>query len=75
VDLGRREAAARRTVEELIATKQPGKYDEAVKLLCDLRELALRRGDAEIESRLHRVFLEHVRKPTFVERLRKAGLA
>jgi hypothetical protein len=34
-DLAKRETKAWREVDALIATKQPGKYDEAVKLLCD----------------------------------------
>jgi hypothetical protein len=76
VDLGQREAAAWRKVDELIATKQPARYDEAVTLLCDLRELALRKGSTdEVEGHLRRLCGEHFRKPTFMERLRKAGLA
>jgi hypothetical protein len=73
--LARRGAKVWLEVEELIATKQPGKYDEAVKLLCDLRDLGLRRGRKdEVEARLLRLREEHARKPSFVERLKKAGL-
>lgn len=62
-------------VGALIATKQPGRYDEAVRLLCDLRDLALRDGRrSEIEARLGRLCEEHARKPSFLERLRRAGL-
>jgi len=75
-DLGQREAKAWLRVDELIATKQPARYDEAVTLLCDLRELALRKGSMEVvEEHLRRLCGEHFRKPTFMERLRKAGLA
>jgi hypothetical protein len=75
-DLGQREATAWRRVDELIATKQPAKYDEAGTLLCDLRELALRKGSTEeVEARLRQLCGEHARKPTFMERLRKVGLA
>jgi len=74
-DLARRETAAWHKVDFLIATKQPGKYDEAVKLLHDLRDLALREGRAgEVEARLLGLRQEHARKPSFIERLKKAGL-
>lgn len=63
-------------MDALIATKQPGRYDEAVKLLGDLRDLALRSGrGSEAEACLLRLCEEHARKPSFIERLRKAGLA
>ncbi|HBL28483.1 MAG TPA: hypothetical protein DD490_16745 [Acidobacteria bacterium] len=75
-NLAKREARAWEEVDGLIATKQPGRYDEAVKLLCDLRDLALRRGrGSEAEARLLRLREEQARKPSFIERLRKAGLA
>ena len=45
--LARRETEAWGEVEALIATKQPGKYDAAVALLRDLRELAVRSGRRE----------------------------
>jgi len=74
-NLAKREAKAWEQVDALIATKQPGRYDEAVKLLCDLRDLALRSGrGSEAEARLLRLCEEHARKPSFMERLRKAGL-
>jgi hypothetical protein len=74
-NLAKREAKAWEQVDTLIATKQPGRYDEAVKLLCDLRDLARRGGrGSEVEARLLRLCKEHVRKPSFMERLRKAGL-
>jgi hypothetical protein len=74
-DLARNEPQAWSKVDGLIATKQPVRYDEAVKLLCDLRELALarKRGD-QMEARLRRLCEEHARKPSFLERLRRAGL-
>ena len=74
-DLARRETAAWHKVDFLITTKQPGKYDEAVKLLHDLRDLALREGrSGEVEARLLRLREEHARKPSFIERLKRAGL-
>jgi hypothetical protein len=73
--LAKREPEAWREVEMLIATKQPARYDEAVKRLCDLRDLGLRDGRvSEIETRLLQLAEEHSRKPSFIERLKKAGL-
>ena len=74
-NLAQREPKVWEQVDALIATKQPGRYDEAVKLLCDLRDLARRGGRASnIEERLLRLCEEHSRKPSFIERLRRAGL-
>lgn len=62
-------------VDQLIATKQPRSYDEAVTLLGDLRELAVRDGKGqEVSARLLRIQTEHEGKSTFISRLRKAGL-
>lgn len=74
--LARREAEAWREVDTLVATKQPGKYDEAVKLLRDLAELGRRRKRVdEVEARLRELCEQHSRKPSFLERMKKAGLA
>lgn len=74
-DLAQREVATWDMIDRLIATKQPNRYDEAVKLLCDLRELALARGRGdEMDARLRRLCEEHSRKPSFLDRLRRAGL-
>lgn len=73
--LAKREAAAWRKVDDLVATKQPNNYDAAVKLLCDLRDLGVLKGRAEkVEARILQLRGEHARKPTFLERLKKAGL-
>jgi len=62
-------------VEELISTKQPKSYDSAVELLMDLRDLAARNGKTdEFRTRLDGICMTHARKPSFIERLRKAGL-
>ncbi|MDI6754373.1 MAG: hypothetical protein QME78_08260, partial [Thermodesulfobacteriota bacterium] len=62
-------------VENLIATKQPKSYDLAVKLLVDLRDLAIRRGKREeFGARLDALRVAQTRKPALIERLRKAGL-
>jgi len=62
-------------VENLISTKQPKTYDSAVKLLVDLRDLAARKGRTdEFRARIDAICVAHARKPSFIERLRKAGL-
>jgi hypothetical protein len=60
-------------VEGLITTKQPRKYDEAVEVLKDLRDLAGSDG-AEFRERVGALRAAHLRKSTLIERLRKAGL-
>ena len=62
-------------VETLISSKQPKSYDSAVKLLVDLRDLTARKGKTnEFQARLDAIRVAHVRKPSFIERLRKARL-
>jgi FtsZ-interacting cell division protein YlmF len=62
-------------VEDLIATKQPKSYDHAVKLLLDLRDLAARKGKRDdFEARLDGLRAAHPRKPSLINRLRRAGL-
>ena len=61
-------------VDSLIATKQPKSYDQAVKLLVDLRDLAARSGGGDFELRLADLRMTHTRKPSFLERLQKVGL-
>lgn len=74
-DLAQREAQVWHEVEVLISTKQPGKYDMAVKLLGDLRELGLHQGRADdFETRFLQLCEEHAKKPSLIERLKKAGL-
>jgi hypothetical protein len=73
--LARRETEAWGEAEALIATKQPGKYDAAVALLRDLRELAVRSGRREeVEARVGRLHEQHAKKPSLISRLRAAGL-
>lgn len=62
-------------IESLIATKQPKSYDRAVEGLVDLRDLAARKGKTEEYcTRLEALRAAHARKPTLIERMRKAGL-
>ncbi len=73
--LAQREAEAWRQVDTLIATKQPSRYDDAVKLLKDLRDVAMRAGrQGEVEARLVRLRERHAKKPSLIARLQAAGL-
>lgn len=73
--LARREAKAWAEVDAHVAAKQPRRYDEAAKLLRDLRDLGVRRGDAvAVEARIERICAEHEGKPSFVRRVRSALL-
>ncbi len=62
-------------IETLIATKQPKRYDRAVELLMDLRDLAVRQGKRkEFGARLDALRASHDRKTSFIKRTGKAGL-
>jgi hypothetical protein len=62
-------------VDELIATRRQSDYDEAVRLLKDLTDLARRKGRAaEARRRILGLRDENSAKVTLIERLRKAGL-
>jgi hypothetical protein len=62
-------------VDRLIAETKPKSYDEAVALLTDLRDLAQRSSRSEeFRRKLQAIRLTHARKPSFLERLHKAGL-
>lgn len=84
-----REAARQRRLDELaknpeaawaeamtlIGTKVPARDDEAVTLLADSRDLARRDAQAgEFESRFAALREEHLRKPSLIARLDRAGL-
>ncbi len=74
-EISGREPGLWNEVENLISTKQPKSYDSAVELLVDLRDLAARKGKTdEFRTRLDAICMAHARKPSFIERLRKAGL-
>jgi hypothetical protein len=61
-------------VGSLISTKQPNNYDEAVRVLLDLRDLSLRTQVGDFRRPLEALRQEHARKPSFLLRLEKAGL-
>lgn len=61
--------------DELIATRHPARYSDAVSLLQDLRDVAAMTEQAQaFSSRMESLRLEHARKPVLLERFRKAGL-
>jgi hypothetical protein len=75
-ELAEKEPAAWRRVGALIATKQSVMYEEAMTLVMDLRDVSARSDrTAEFDARVRRLAEEHARKVTFVDRLRRAGLA
>ena len=72
--LAGREAQLWTKVEELATTRLPKDYDEAVRLLVDLRDLSAR-GDATVfQSQLAGFRSAHMRKPSLLARLQQAVL-
>jgi hypothetical protein len=62
-------------VDQLIATRQPKRYDEAVSLLQDIRDLADMKGKApEFSTRMSTLHGRHMKKPSLMRRFRKANL-
>ncbi|WP_420127194.1 hypothetical protein [Longimicrobium sp.] len=60
-------------VDCLVPTKQPQSYDQAVSLLKDLRDLAIRdRREPAFAARLQGLRNAHAKKSSFLDRLRKA---
>ena len=59
----------------IIQTKRPTNYDRGVKLLLDLRDLAVqRKGEGEFKSALEQLRTLHYSKQSFLRRLAKANL-
>jgi FtsZ-interacting cell division protein YlmF len=75
-ELAKREDMAWRQTEALINTKQPRNYERALDLLKDLRDLGVHRdGDDAFAAALRSLRSRHARKPSFLARLDKEGLA
>jgi hypothetical protein len=74
-ELALRQEQAWQQVDELIATKRPREYDQALAILVDLRALGDRDGSAEaFAERFGRLRERNLRKPSLLERFDKAGL-
>jgi hypothetical protein len=74
--LAGREESVWEKVGELIDSKQPAKYDEAVKLLVDLRDLNKKTATEKVfKQKLKAICANHYRKVGFLNRLQKAGLS
>jgi hypothetical protein len=74
-DLARKSDKAWLKVHDLISTKQPARYDEAVQLLVDLRDLAARQGDARSFQLQYRKLCEkNAKKPSLLRKMDKSGL-
>jgi hypothetical protein len=73
--LSGREDSIWKKVDSLIDSKQPVKYDEAVKLLVDLRDLYKKTGkEKAFKQKLKTICENHHRKVSFLNRLQKVGL-
>ncbi|MEW6683512.1 MAG: hypothetical protein AB1451_11420 [Nitrospirota bacterium] len=74
-DLAKREDETWHKVDILIAMRRPQDYDEAVRLLKDLQELAQRDGrGSDTRVRIQALYERHATKPSFLGRLQKSGL-
>jgi len=74
--LAGREESIWEEVDTLIDSKQPAKYDEAVELLVDLRDLNKKTGtEKAFKQKLKTICENHHRKVSFLNRLQKAGLS
>jgi hypothetical protein len=69
-----REPELWRQAEDLIATRQPKRYNEAVGMLVDLRDLAAQKDQAAHRLQMEALRTRHARKPALIDRLDKAGL-
>ncbi len=59
-------------IEALISTKQPGKYDDAVRLLVDLHDFAEKGGKGEDFLSLYRELCrKHEKKPSLLRKMQK----
>ena len=64
-----------RQVDKLVGTKQPRKYDEAIALLKDLRDLSHRGTGMDFPESLRDLLVRHAAKTAFKRRLEQAGFA
>jgi hypothetical protein len=62
-------------VRALIATTRPKSYDEALKVLVDLRDLESRTKSGEFATRVEMLRRANASKPAFIKRLGEAGFS
>jgi len=62
-------------VQTLIATTRPKSYDEALKVLADLRDLESRTKSGEFATRVQMLRRANASKPAFIKRLGEAGFS
>lgn len=75
-ELAGREIETWQRVDSLVATRNPRNYDEAVKLLGDLKDLGVRDDRSpEVRARIRALREQNAKKGSFIQRLRAAGLA
>jgi hypothetical protein len=75
LDLARREEATWRWIESLIGQRQAKPYDEATKLLVDLRDLAIYLNRlAQFQERIILIKEKYRSRPTLMERFSRDGL-
>jgi hypothetical protein len=73
--LAEREATVWNDVFVFIQQRQPKGYDQAIRLLIDLRDLAIRQShEAEFRAKIEDLRVKHAAKPSFIKRLIKADL-
>jgi len=74
-DLSKKEHKIWKKVDALVLTKKPKDYDEAVRLLVDLRDLGKRnKKSSQFKAKLKEIRTEHNRKPSLMSRIDSAGL-
>jgi hypothetical protein len=62
-------------VIDYIQQRQPKGYDQAIHLLIDLRDLAIREGhETEFRAKIEDLRAKHAAKRSFIERLIKANI-
>ena len=73
--MAKREAEMWAEVEALIEEKKAKPYDEAVRLLVKLRDLAKHQGEeAAFQQRVNGIYERYSRRLGLLDRLRSAGL-
>jgi hypothetical protein len=75
LDLAKKEESTWRWVESLIGQKQARPYDEATRLLVDLRELAIYQNRLpQFQERFLAIKEKYGSRPSLMERFKRAGL-